>query len=146
MPHNAPILRAHILKCARLLSDEINHILEPHGLNYSLWQVLYVLHLKESCTSIDIAEYLNISKPSVTKRVKILQQMDFFQQIKTNDKRQKKLTLSAHGQMMYQMCYEEINQFEQEFFVDLDRDALLQTKATLDKIIQQLQHMKGATI
>lgn len=89
---------------------------------------------------------MNISKPSVTKRVKILQQMDFFQQIKTNDKRQKKLTLSAHGQMMYQMCYEEINQFEQEFFVDLDPDALLQTKATLDKIIQQLQHMKGATI
>ena len=36
------------------MSDEINTILLQHQLNYSLWQVLYVIQLKQGCTSIDI--------------------------------------------------------------------------------------------
>ena len=39
--------RASLLRCARLMSDEINIILLPHQLNYSLWQVLYVIQLKQ---------------------------------------------------------------------------------------------------
>ncbi|MGE8560289.1 MAG: MarR family transcriptional regulator, partial [Acinetobacter sp.] len=39
--------RASLLRCARLMSDEINTILLPYQLNYSLWQVLYVIQLKQ---------------------------------------------------------------------------------------------------
>ena len=61
--------RSAMLRCARMLSDEVNTLLIPYQLNYSLWQVMYVIQEMNGCTSIEIAEILNVSKPSIAKRI-----------------------------------------------------------------------------
>ncbi|MGB9190358.1 MULTISPECIES: MarR family winged helix-turn-helix transcriptional regulator [unclassified Acinetobacter] len=135
--------RASLLRCARLMSDEINTILLPHQLNYSLWQVLYVIQLKQGCTSIDIAEYLNVSKPSIAKRIHALIQLEVLDQVDTEDKRQKKLILSIKGQQLFAACSEKLNLFEQRLLLPLDQAAQNSTLNTLHKLMDHLQEMKG---
>ena len=89
--------RTSLLRSSRMICDEINTLLLPYQLNYSLWQVMFVIHEKQSCTSIDIANYLNVSKPSITKRTLILSQLGILTQLATQDKRQKKIALSDAG-------------------------------------------------
>ncbi|WP_349929641.1 MarR family transcriptional regulator [Acinetobacter sp. A1-4-2] len=135
--------RASLLRCARLMSDEINTILLPHQLNYSLWQVLYVIQLKQGCTSIDIAEYLNVSKPSIAKRIHALMQLEVLDQVDTEDKRQKKLILSIKGQQLFAACSEKLDLFEQRLLLPLDQAAQNSTLNTLHKLMDHLQEMKG---
>jgi DNA-binding MarR family transcriptional regulator len=137
--------RASLLRCARLLSDEINTILLPHQLNYSLWQVLYVIQLKQGCTSIDIAEYLNVSKPSIAKRIHALMQLEVLEQVDTEDKRQKKLILSQKGIQLFQICSEKMDVFEQQLLFPLDQDMQKITLTTLHTLMDHLQDLKSGT-
>ena len=137
--------RASLLRCARLLSDEINTILLPHQLNYSLWQVLYVIQLKQGCTSIDIAEYLNVSKPSIAKRIHALMQLEVIEQVDTEDKRQKKLILSQKGIQLFQICSEKMDVFEQQLLFSLDQDMQKITLTTLHTLMDHLQDLKSGT-
>jgi DNA-binding MarR family transcriptional regulator len=136
--------RASLLRCARLMSDEINTLLLSHQLNYSLWQVLYVIQLKQGCTSIDIAEYLNISKPSIAKRIHVLMQLNVLEQVDTEDKRQKKLILSSNGQQLFKTCSKKLDEFEQQLLVPLELAAQKSTLDTLHKLMEHLQQMKGS--
>ncbi|OAL79278.1 MarR family transcriptional regulator [Acinetobacter sp. SFB] len=135
--------RASLLRCARLMSDEINTILLPHQLNYSLWQVLYVIQLKKGCTSIDIAEYLNVSKPSIAKRIHALMQLKVLEQVDTEDKRQKKLILSQKGVQLFQICSEKMDVFEQQLLLPLDQDMQKSTLTTLHTLMDHLQDLKS---
>lgn len=137
--------RASLLRCARLMSDEINTILLPHQLNYSLWQVLYVIQLKQGCTSIDIAEYLNVSKPSIAKRIHTLMQLEVLEQVDTEDKRQKKLILSQKGIQLFQICSEKMDVFEQQLLFPLDQDMQKSTLTTLHILMDHLQDLKSGT-
>ncbi len=137
--------RASLLRCARLMSDEINTILLPHQLNYSLWQVLYVIQLKQGCTSIDIAEYLNVSKPSIAKRIHALMRLEVLEQVDTEDKRQKKLILSAKGIELFQICSEKMDVFEQQLLLPVDQNSQNCTLDTLHTLMEHLQKLKSGT-
>ena len=82
--------RSSLLRCARMMSDEVNTLLLPYQLNYSLWQVMFVIREKGCCTSIEMAEHLNVSKPSIAKRIQALSALNVLTHIETEDKRQKK--------------------------------------------------------
>lgn len=137
--------RTLLLRCSRLISDECNVILLPHQLNYSLWQVLYMIQEHSEITSIDLAKYLNVSKPSIAKRVHALLQLKLLEQVLTEDKRQKKLKLSKQGQNLFQICSEKIDLFEQKLLVNIDPANLKQSSETLSQVLNQLEHKsKGA--
>ncbi|WP_374666561.1 MarR family winged helix-turn-helix transcriptional regulator [Acinetobacter sp.] len=131
--------RASLMRCARMFSDEVNTILLPYQLNYSLWQVMFVIQEKQGCTSIEIAEYLNVSKPSIAKRTRILAQLNVVSQVQTDDKRQKKLVLSAAGQKLYQQCAAEIGQFEQQLIQPFNPQEILKSTALLNEISAALE-------
>ncbi|NHB57461.1 MarR family transcriptional regulator [Acinetobacter sp. 194] len=131
--------RTALLRCARLLSDELNHVLIPFQLNYSLWQVIYVLNEKTECTSIELAQYLNVSKPSITKRIQVLEQLNVIEHVHTEDKRQKMLRLNTEGLQLYQQCSATIDDYESGLLQDInthDLDVSLQTLTELMKILE----------
>ncbi|AMW78853.1 MarR family transcriptional regulator [Acinetobacter sp. TGL-Y2] len=132
--------RTLLLRCSRLISDECNLILLPHQLNYSLWQVLYVIQEQSEITSIDLAKYLNVSKPSIAKRVHTLLQLDLLEQVFTEDKRQKKLKLSKQGQSLFETCSQKIDQFEQRLLVHINPNDLKQSSETLSQLLYQLEY------
>lgn len=130
--------RSSLLRSSRMICDEINTLLLPYQLNYSLWQVMFVIHEKQSCTSIDIATYLNVSKPSITKRTLILSQLGVLTQLETQDKRQKKLTLSDSGLALYQSCAVVIDEFEDSMIQQFDREDILRSTVILNILIDKL--------
>lgn len=130
--------RTSLLRSSRMICDEINTLLLPYQLNYSLWQVMFVIHEKQSCTSIDIANYLNVSKPSITKRTLILSQLGILTQLATQDKRQKKIALSNAGLQLYQTCASVINDFEQSMIQQFDQKDVVLSTALLNTLIDQL--------
>lgn len=99
---------------------------------------MFVIHEKQSCTSIDIANYLNVSKPSITKRTLILSQLGILTQLATQDKRQKKIALSDAGLQLYQTCASVINDFEQSMIQQFDQKDVVLSTALLNTLIDQL--------
>ncbi|WP_227509787.1 MarR family winged helix-turn-helix transcriptional regulator [Acinetobacter pragensis] len=137
---NSPLsFRASLMRCARKFGDEVNTLLLPYQLNYSLWQVMFVIHDKQGCTSIEIADYLNVSKPSIAKRTQILAQMNIVTQVQTDDKRQKKLVLSVAGQNLYQQCAAEIDLFEQQLIQRLDCQEVARSLNLLHQLTAALE-------
>lgn len=135
---SSPRFRAVLLRCARLLSDEINTILLASQLNYSLWQVLYVIQMHQQCTLIDISNYLNVSKPSISKRIQNLGELALISQIETADKRQKLFTLSEKGIQTFANCSQQIDQFEDQLISQISAEDISTSTRTLSHLIQQL--------
>ena len=131
--------RSLLLRCARLMSDEINTILLTSQLNYSLWQVLYIIQAHQQCTLVDISSYLNVSKPSITRRIQQLVELDLIAQIETEDKRQKLFKLSEQGIQTFAMCSKQIDAFEDQLLEQIEANDLQKSKTTLVQLIQQLQ-------
>ena len=102
-----------------------------------------VIQEKQGCTSIEIAEYLNVSKPSIAKRTQILAQLNIVSQVQTEDRRQKKLVLSPSGQKMYLQCAAEIDQFEQQLIQHLDQQEILRSVQVLHQITNALEASKS---
>lgn len=135
-------LRTALLRSARLLSEEINILLEPYQLNYSLWQVIYRIREHQGSTSIAVAKYLQVSKPSIAKRVQVLIQMNILEQVDSEDKREKRLILSEHGHSVYKCCSEKIDLHEQSLFSSFDYKAFEQTIHTLNQVLAVLESSK----
>lgn len=137
-----PNFRMALIRCARLFSDEINILLEPYQLNFSLWQALYAIHQKKECTSIEIAEELNVSKPSITKRMQALERLQLIQPLPSTDKRQKLFCLSQQGHELYQICAHKIDELEKNLLANFTESDAEQTQQLLTQLIDTLQHRK----
>ena len=130
--------RTSLVKCARLFSQEINTLIEPLGLNYSLWQVLYLIHHYQVCSALDIAHDLGVSKPSISKRIQVLLDKQLIEQIESQDKRQKLLQLTTLGKHHFQICVEKIDTREHELLSPLDPTEQVIAHRVLNQLITQL--------
>lgn len=137
-----PNFRIALIRSARLFSDEINILLEPYQLNFSLWQALYAIHQKKECASMEIAEELNVSKPSITKRMQALEKLQLIQPLPSMDKRQKLFCLSSQGHELYQICASKIDALEQNLLSAFDESDTEQTQQLLTQLIDTLQQRK----
>ena len=137
-----PKIRTVLLRSARLMSEMINEVLEAYQLNYSLWQVIYLIHEHQCITSIDLSKILKVSKPSIAKRIQVLLQLNIIEPVKSLDKREKKLQLTAHGYSVFSDCSKMIDVAEQDLLSNFQINDLQQTFETLEQILQKLENNK----
>ncbi len=138
----SPKIRTVLLRSARLMSEMINEVLETYQLNYSLWQVIYLIHEHQCITSIDLSKILKVSKPSIAKRIQVLLQLNIIEPVKSLDKREKKLQLTAHGYSVFSDCSKMIDVAEQDLLSNFQIKDLQQTFETLELILQKLENNK----
>lgn len=138
----SPKIRTVLLRSARLMSEMINEVLEAYQLNYSLWQVIYLIHEHQCITSIDLSKILKVSKPSIAKRIQVLLQLNIIEPVKSLDKREKKLQLTAHGYSVFSDCSKMIDVAEQDLLSNFQIKDLQQTFETLEQILQKLETNK----
>ncbi len=138
----SPKIRTVLLRSARLMSEMINEVLETYQLNYSLWQVIYLIHEHQCITSIDLSKILKVSKPSIAKRIQVLLQLNIIEPVKSLDKREKKLQLTAHGYSVFSDCSKMIDVAEQDLLSNFQINDLQQTFETLEQILQKLETNK----
>lgn len=137
-----PKIRTVLLRSARLMSEMINEVLEAYQLNYSLWQVIYLIHEHQCITSIDLSKILKVSKPSIAKRIQVLLQLNIIEPVKSLDKREKKIQLTAHGYSVFSDCSKMIDVAEQDLLSNFQIKDLQQTFETLEQILQKLETNK----
>ena len=138
----SPKIRTVLLRSARLMSEMINEVLETYQLNYSLWQVIYLIHEHQCITSIDLSKILKVSKPSIAKRIQVLLQLNIIEPVKSLDKREKKIQLTAHGYSVFSDCSKMIDVAEQDLLSNFQINDLQQTFETLEQILQKLENNK----
>ena len=139
----SPKIRTVLLRSARLMSEMINEVLETYQLNYSLWQVIYLIHEHQCITSIDLSKILKVSKPSIAKRIQVILQLNIIEPVKSLDKREKKIQLTAHGYSVFSDCSKMIDVAEQDILSNFQIKDLQQTFETLEQILQKLETNKS---
>lgn len=98
----------------RPLITRLNQLLEPYGLSYSLWQVIFYIEREGPSTLVEISTYYGVEKPSITRRVHRLEKQGLVEQIPGKDRRVKVIRLTEEGASVYRECRENISGLESE--------------------------------
>ena len=97
----------------RPLVSRLNELLSKYGLSYSLWQVILYLKINGPSTLVDIASHYNIEKPSITRRVHLLEEKLLVKAVTGGrDRREKVIQLTEKAENLYAICRERITELE----------------------------------
>lgn len=100
------------IRIYRPLMKSLNELLEKYQLSYSLWQVIVYLKDEGTSTLVDISNYYQVEKPSITRRVHRLQELGLIEEVPSTNRREKIMELTTEGRRIYQICREEITALE----------------------------------
>lgn len=89
--------------------NQINVKLEQHGLFSSQWGLLRLLIDRGPLTFGEIAHALFIEKPSATKLIQKLMELDFIEIHAGKDKREKVVHLTTQGEKLVGEIHNELN-------------------------------------
>ncbi|WP_238948758.1 MarR family transcriptional regulator [Clostridium sp. YIM B02569] len=126
----------------RPLISKLNELLGEYDLSYSLWQVILYLKNNQPSSLVDIANYYNIEKPSITRRVQRLEERIIVKTISGKDRREKIIELTEIGEKLYDVCRERITQLENDVVKGISEDDQIITFETLPKIQKNITNEK----
>ncbi|PIC64215.1 hypothetical protein CSV79_07765 [Sporosarcina sp. P13] len=92
-----PQFFAEYIQLYRPLLNRLNTLLAPYSLFNSQWGILKLLKLEGEMTSAEIATRRQVEKPSVTKIVQRLLEMDLVSIRPGTDRREKWIGLTSQG-------------------------------------------------
>lgn len=94
-----------INQLGRLFTKKLNDLLSVHGLHASQWSVILYLHDRQRCTQVELAHYLNVEAPTVTRTLARLEDHGFIKREEGRDKREKRITLTEDAEAIFSKCY-----------------------------------------
>ncbi|MET4560309.1 MarR family transcriptional regulator for hemolysin [Lysinibacillus parviboronicapiens] len=95
----------------RPFTNQLNVQLEKYQLYSSQWAVLRLLIDKGPHSLVEIANFMFIEKPSVTRLVQKLVELGYVETVAGKDKREKLVQLTAHGETIVQEIQEHLKPF-----------------------------------
>ncbi|MGV3240554.1 MarR family winged helix-turn-helix transcriptional regulator [Streptococcus hyovaginalis] len=125
-----------IQQLARQLTKQLNTALEPFDIYSSEWAILYVLKKNGPLTQKEIADYLSIEPPPVTRTIKKLVEKKYVLQIKGEDKRTNRVFLTDFAIQQYAKWEAAVLQENQELLAQLP----IASRKTLHHIIFEGTH------
>lgn len=128
----------HYLSLYRPLISNLNELLGDHDLSYSLWQVIFYLNKNGTATLVEIASHYNVEKPTITRRVHRLEEMQFIKPIPSADRREKIIQLTALGKEIYQTCRIKITDLENNVMEGIAKEEQEAVFSILPKIQDNL--------
>ena len=131
------------LKLYRPLITTLNELLAPYNLSYSLWEVIFYLKNNGPSTLVDISNYYNVEKPTITRRVHRLEESRIVKQIPGKDKREKIIQLTEIGEEIYQACRVKITDLEYRVMEDIPKEEQNISFQILPKIQDNLMNKEG---
>ena len=126
------------LQFTRSFKKKLNEKLAEAGLFHSQWLVLYTINKQQSVTHVEISDYLDVEKPTVSRTVKRLEEQDLVETIPSEDKREKRLQLTEKGLERYKEGHEIVTHFEKELSMDISEADAENTLSTIKKLNEKL--------
>ncbi|MFJ7977822.1 MarR family winged helix-turn-helix transcriptional regulator [Peribacillus sp. NPDC096379] len=127
------------LQISRLFTKKLNEQLLQYGLFHSQWSIVYFLKTKGPSTLVEIGEYLNVEKPTITRTVQRLNEGGFIQQVPGKDRRVKRIQLTEAGEEVYTSCREAVTEFEYKVMDGISEQEKEEVFQTLTKIYVNLE-------
>ncbi|MCL1694475.1 MarR family transcriptional regulator [Lysinibacillus sp. BPa_S21] len=107
----------------------VNVQLEKYQLFSSQWALLRLLMDKGPHTFVDIANFMFIEKPSVTRLVQKLVELGYVETVAGRDKREKLVQLTANGEEIVQEIKSQLKPFFEQALAGVsERDIEIATK------------------
>jgi len=100
------------LSLYRPLITKLNELMSTYKLSYSLWQVIFYIKHNGPSTLVEISNHYAVEKPTITRRVHRLEELQMIKQIPGKDRREKVIQLTELGENIYQECREKITNLE----------------------------------
>ncbi|MGM9966454.1 MarR family winged helix-turn-helix transcriptional regulator [uncultured Rummeliibacillus sp.] len=85
----------------RPLNNVLNKKLEEYNLFTSQWSILFYINKYENITLVEIAKHLYVERPTITRAVLKLEELDYIEQIHGNNRREKRIQLTPLGQNVF---------------------------------------------
>ncbi|MFF2177765.1 MarR family winged helix-turn-helix transcriptional regulator [Lysinibacillus sp. NPDC058147] len=107
----------------------VNMQLEKYQLYSSQWALLRLLMDKGPHTFVDIANFMYIEKPSVTRLVQKLVELGYVETVAGRDKREKLVQLTANGEEVVQEIKAQLKPFFEQALAGVsEKDIEIATK------------------
>ncbi|MFJ7744943.1 MarR family winged helix-turn-helix transcriptional regulator [Peribacillus sp. NPDC097295] len=130
----------HNLQFSRTFTKKLNEQLAKVDLFHSQWMIIFYLKQYGSSTMVEISNYLDVEKPTVTRTVNRLEERKLIEQIPGKDKRERRIQLTDSGEKTYLKARKAVEEFELHLMDGLpeeDRIAMLRTLKFLKEKLQQ---------
>lgn len=131
------------LSLYRSLITTLNELLSAYELSYSLWQVIYHIKTNGPSTLVDISARYNVEKPTITRRVHRLEELQMVKQIPGKDRREKVIQLTELGDKIYKECRKKITDLEHSVMEGIAKDEQKAAFHILPKIQENLFNREG---
>jgi len=131
------------LSLYRPLITKLNELLSSHQLSYSLWQVIFYIKNNGPSTLVDISTYYQVEKPTITRRVHRLEELQIVKQIPGRDRREKVIQLTESGEEIYQEIRKRITDLEHRVLDGIAEEEQKVMFQTLPKIKDNILKQEG---
>ncbi|ULG74360.1 MarR family winged helix-turn-helix transcriptional regulator [Macrococcus brunensis] len=129
-----------ILDVRRLYVEDMNKVLTKHQLSSAQWLVFKEIAKQQPTTLVEVARSRRIEKPTATKVIHRLIELNLIETSEGKDKREKILTLTTAGSEHYATMLHEVIQKQTEILADVEQLDLVTNE--LSTIYQHLQKGK----
>ena len=130
----------HNLQFSRTFTKKLNEHLAKVDLFHSQWMIIYYLKEYGSATLVEISNYLDVEKPTVTRTVNRLEERKLIEQIPGKDKRERRIQLTGLGEETYLKARKAVDEFEFQLIDGLSEEDWEATLRTLKFLKEKLQH------
>lgn len=130
----------HYLQVSRTFMKKLNERLSKINMYQSQWSVIYYLHISETATLVEISNYFDVEKPTITRTVNRLEELGLIKQIPGKDKRERRIQLTDLGVQKYIEGQKIVDEFEQSIMRDIpeaDREKTRETLLLLQKSLKE---------
>ncbi|WP_342511980.1 MarR family transcriptional regulator [Sporosarcina sp. FSL K6-1522] len=131
------------LRLYRPLITSLNELLSPFELSYSLWQVIYYVKNNGPSTLVDISTHFEVEKPTITRRVYRLEELQIVKQIPGRDRREKIIQLTEIGEEIYRICREKITDLENNLMEGIPKEKQVILFQLLPQIRENILNKEG---
>ncbi len=126
----------HNLQFTRLFTKKLNEQLTAIGLYHSQWAIVYYLKQSGASTLVEISQYINVEKPTVSRTVDRLEKSELIEKIPSKDKRERRIQLTNKGINVYHEAIIVVEAFEQKLMEEI-------SQADMETTYRTIQHLRN---
>ncbi|HSP23439.1 MAG TPA: MarR family transcriptional regulator [Planococcus sp. (in: firmicutes)] len=122
----------------RSFEHHLNDVLGNYGLYRAQWSILHYLANNGSATLVELAQYLRVEKPTITRTISRLEKIGYLSHVPGKDRREKRVEMSDSGAALYVEVRQAVDLLEEDILSDIPEAQQQQTIRIMKGIRQQL--------
>lgn len=124
----------------RSFEHHLNDVLSTYGLYRAQWSILHYLANNGSATLVELAHYLRVEKPTITRTINRLESAGYLSHVPGKDRREKRVEMSHSGTALYKEVRIAVDLLEEGILSGIPEDIQSQTTGIMKHIHDKLTH------